>query len=232
MKEKKNIAVITARGGSKRIPRKNIRNFLGKPIIAYVIERALNSKLFDEVMVSTEDKEIAEIAIKYGASVPFMRSEKTADDFADTADVLVEVLQEYAKRDIYPEFCCCLYPTAVFVTEKLLREGFDLLINKNFDVVFPVAKFSFSIYRALKMENGRVYPLWKEYYEKRSQDLEPTYHDTGQFYWFKVKSFRENRTLMTENTGALLVSEAEFHDIDTEEDWKIAELKYRIIHGI
>lgn len=232
MNSKEKIAIITARGGSKRIPRKNIRNFLGKPIIAYVIDVALNSKLFDEVMVSTEDYEIAEIAKKYGASVPFMRSEKTADDFADTADVLLEVLNEYAKRGIYPEFCCCLYPTAVFITEKLLNQGFELMIDGKFDVVFPVAKFSFSIYRALKMENSRVYPIWKEYYDMRSQDLEPAYHDTGQFYWLRVSSFMKNKTLITENTGAILVSEADFHDIDTEEDWKIAELKYRIIHGI
>lgn len=232
MKSIEKIAIITARGGSKRIPRKNIKPFLGKPIIAYAIDVALRSKLFDEVMVSTEDPEIAEIAKTYGASVPFMRSEKTADDFAGTSDVLLEVINEYAKRGIYPKFGCCIYPTAVFVSEELLKKGFDLLLEKNFDVVFPVAKFSFSIYRALKMVNDMVSPVWKEYYDMRSQDLEPAYHDTGQFYWFRVESFIKNKTLIPEKTGAIVVSEAYFHDIDTEEDWKIAEMKYRIINNL
>ncbi|MEJ5227565.1 pseudaminic acid cytidylyltransferase [Thermodesulfovibrio sp.] len=232
MRQIKTLAIITARSGSKRIPRKNIKPFLGRPIIYYPIDVALNSELFDEVMVSTDDYEIADIARKYGASVPFMRSEKTANDFAGTADVLVEVLEEYGKKGINPEYCCCIYPTAVFISGGLLKKGFDLLKEKNFDVVFPVAKYNFSIYRALKLENGKVFPIWKEYYDMRSQDLEPAYHDTGQFYWFHVDKFMKNKTLMTENTGAILVSESDFQDIDTEEDWRIAELKYKIVKGL
>jgi len=161
MKKLKNIAIIPARGGSKRIPRKNIKNFLGKPIIAYSIEAALESKLFDEVMVSTDDKEIAETAIKYGAQVPFLRSDNNADDYATLADVLIEVINEYKSKDTSIDNICCILPTAPFVTSNRLIEAFNLFTKNKFDSLFPVLEFSYPIKRSLiKKEDGTVKMAW------------------------------------------------------------------------
>ena len=228
----KNIAIITGRGGSKRIPRKNIRDFLGKPIIAYSIEAALESGLFDEVMVSTDDQEIADIARQYGAVVPFIRSEKNSDDFSGTGDVLIEVINEYRKLNKEFDYGCCLYPTAPFVTPNKLKESFTLLRDKQFDTVFPVVEFSFPILRALKMEDGKVAPVWPEHYSKRSQDLAPAYHDAGQFYWFEISSFLETKSLVSGNTGAIIVEENSVQDIDTEDDWNLAEMKYKYTYKV
>ena len=221
-----NIAILTARGGSKRIPGKNIRNFLGKPIIAYSIEAALNSNLFDEVMVSTDDKSIASIAQQLGAKIPFMRSSKTSDDFATTADVLTEVLEKYHELGLDFEYACCLYPTAPFVNQSLLQSAFTLLKEKSLDTVFPIQRFSFPIQRALVFKESKLAWLNSEFATKRSQDLQETFHDTGQFYFFNVKAFRECGSLMTSNTSGIEISELEAHDIDNENDWKIAEFKY------
>ena len=221
MRKLKTIAIIPARGGSKRIPRKNIKDFLGKPIIAYSIEAAIQSKLFDEVMVSTDDNEIAEIAKKYGASVPFMRSVENSDDYATLADVLEEVITEYRKKEQLFEYACCILPTSPLLREKKLKEGFDLLITDKFDSVRPIVQFSYPIQRSLKYENGKVTFFYPENQLKRSQDLLPTYHDAGQFYWFY-----SDKGLVSENRGAILVADMEVQDIDTIKDWKIAELKY------
>ncbi|MFC0184608.1 N-acylneuraminate cytidylyltransferase [Pseudarcicella hirudinis] len=227
-----NIAIITARGGSKRIPRKNIKNFLGKPIIAYSIEAALKSDLFDEVMVSTDDVEIAEIAQKFGAIVPFFRSSENADDFSTTADVLIEVLSRYQQEGKVFEFACCMYPTAPFISDSILKKAHNLLVDKNLDSIFPVQKFGFPVQRALTLKNEKLAWLHPENAAVRSQDLEPTFHDTGQFYFFRTASFLKTKTLLGPNTSGIEVSEMDAHDIDNEEDWKVAEFKYRIKHNL
>jgi len=224
-----NVAIITARGGSKRIPRKNIRPFLGKPIIAYAIEAALQSGLFEEVMVSTDDAEIADVARRCGALAPFVRSVQNANDFATTTDVLLEVLADYEQIGRSFEFGCCLYPTAPFVTETLLRQAFGKLTAESFDTVYPVQAFGFPIQRAVGLdETGRVRWLQPEHQQTRSQDLEKAYHDAGQFYFFKTASLLENRQLISANSGSIVISEMQAHDIDTEEDWKVAEFKWKI----
>lgn len=224
------IAIITARGGSKRIPRKNIKLFLGKPILAYSIEAALASGLFDTVMVSTDDEEIAQIAKAYGAEVPFYRSEQTSNDYAATADVLSEVLEEYAKRGIYYETACVIYPTAPFLTAEALKEAMDVLLSGNADSVLPVVKFSFPPQRSVVLRDGKLVPSDKESMAMRSQDLEPHYHDCGQFYCLRVASFLKQRSLIMMYTVPYYMDELTVQDIDTEEDWKIAEMKYRLIH--
>lgn len=221
-----NLCIIPARGGSKRIPRKNIKNFLGKPIIAYSIEVALKSKLFDEVMVSTDDNEIALVAKKYGAKVPFMRSEKNADDYATTFDVIQEVVFAYKNEGKVFENICCIYPCAPFVSEEILKKSFLKL--QHYDVVFPVISFGFPIQRALKKEGGRIGFFYPKYALSRSQDLEKSYHDAGQFYFFKVNKILKSGKLVTENTGAIEISELEAQDIDNEIDWKLAELKFNL----
>jgi N-acylneuraminate cytidylyltransferase len=222
-----NLCIIPARGGSKRIPRKNIKDFLGKPIIAYSIEAALKSNLFDEVMVSTDDEEIAKVAIQYGAKVPFIRSKKNADDFATTVDVLSEVLNEYKILGESFKNVCCIYPTAPFVTPEVLKEGYNKLITDNFDSIFSVLRFSFPIQRALKIEKGKVVMFYPEFMESRSQDLEPSFHDAGQFYWFKSTLVKEQKKLWTNNTGEIEINELSAQDIDNKADWKLAELKYK-----
>ncbi len=224
-----NIAIIPARGGSKRIPRKNIRPFLGKPIMAYSIETALRSQLFSEVMVSTDDEEIAAIAGQYGATVPFLRSPHTAGDHAGTTEVLLEVLAGYADRGMRFEHGCCIYPTAPFVTTELLHACWQLLLERGFDSVFPVLRYSYPIQRSLRLEHDRASMIWPEHYTTRSQDLEPVYHDAGQMYWFKTQALQAQQRLWTANTGAVVISEMQAHDIDTPEDWSVAEFKFRFL---
>lgn len=226
------LAIITARGGSKRIPRKNIREFLGKPIIAYGIEAALSSQLFDEVMVSTDDEEIADIARSYGAEVPFLRSKKNSDDFSTTADVLVEVLRVYAEKGRQFDYACCLYPTAPFVTADKLKESFNVMLDKGFDTVFPIVRFGFPILRSLQFDDGKVAPVWPEHYLKRSQDLQPAFHDAGQFYWLRVPPLLKTGLLVGANAGAIEVAEMSVQDIDTEADWQLAEMKFRLNQGL
>lgn len=225
------LAVITARGGSKRIPRKNIKDFCGKPIMAYSIEAALKSGAFDTVMVSTDDREIAKIAEKYGATVPFFRSEKTSNDFAVTSQVLAEVLEEYESRGQCFDRVCCIYPTAPFITAERLRTAMELLEEKQADSVLPVVRFSFPPQRGVVLEDGFLKFKWPEHRNARSQDLEPFYHDVGQFYCVNAESFRKQRVLVMERTVPLILSELEIQDIDTEEDWKLAELKYQMLKG-
>ena len=224
-----NIAIITARGGSKRIPRKNIKEFCGKPILVYSIEAALNSGCFDEVMVSTDDAEIAEIAKAAGASVPFFRSAKTADDFATTADVIEEVLEEYAKLGKTFEYACILYPTAPFVTGEKLRSAMELLQDEGADSVLPIVQFSFPPQRAFISVDGYIRYAEEKYAKARSQDLQPMYHDCGQFCCFTTELFLTKRTLVTENTRGIVCPESEVQDIDNQEDWLLAELKYKMM---
>lgn len=223
------VAIITARGGSKRIPRKNIKLFNGKPIIAYSIEAALRSHMFEEVMVSTDDEEIAQTSKEYGATIPFLRSSRTSDDYATTADVLKEVLQNYQQKQRNFEYACCIYPTAPFVTADKLSEAFQKLKQDKADSILPVTKFSFPIWRSLKIENGKVSYNWPEFAPRRSQDLPSSYHDCGQFYFFKTSVFLETGRIITENTIGFEVPESEVQDIDNEEDWKVAEIKYSFL---
>lgn len=225
------LAIITARGGSKRIPKKNIREFCGKPILAYSIEAALASGLFDTVMVSTDDTEIAQIAKKYGAEVPFFRSAATAGDFATTNDVLAEVLAEYAKRGRHFDVACCIYPTAPFVTSQKLQAAVAQLEASDADTLIPVVSFSYPPQRAMVVEQERLVFKYPEYLDSRSQDLQPHYHDVGQFYVFRTDRFAVNKKLMVGNILPLIVSELEVQDIDNLTDWKIAEMKYRLMTG-
>lgn len=223
------IAIITARGGSKRILHKNIKEFCGKPILAYSIEAALDSHEFDEVMVSTDDEQIALIAKEYGATVPFFRSEKTSGDFATTSDVLLEVLNQYKESGRIFEYGCCIYPTAPFVTAEKLSNCMKLLEETKADTVMPVVKFSFPPQRCVIIEEERLKMKWPEHLNSRSQDLEPFYHDCGQYYGFNVTKFQENGKLLGDNTVPVITSEMEVQDIDSIEDWEIAEIKYQML---
>jgi pseudaminic acid cytidylyltransferase len=228
----KTVAIITARGGSKRIPRKNIKNFLGVPIIKYSIDAALKAACFDEIMVSTDDKQIAKIALSYGATVPFFRSAAMSSDYAMTAEVIEEVIMEYKKIGMEFEYLCCIYPTAPFITSTRLSDTLKMLINTGADCVLPVTRFSYPIQRALKIENNRAEMIWPENYNVRSQDLMPAYHDCGQFYCMKTKSLLEQKKLFAENTVPIEIPEFEVQDIDNDEDWKIAEFKYKVLNNL
>lgn len=221
------VAVITARGGSKRIPRKNIKEFMGKPMLAYAVEAAVNSNVFDEVMVSTDDVEIAEIAKHFGAKVPFMRSEKTANDFATTADVLEEVVFEYKKRGKTFDELCCIYPCVPFLTADVINNAYEKFKTSGADRLTPVVKYSFPIQRAFKLnEQGLLEYREPENAPKRSQDLEPMYHDVGMFYFYKTEKMNSDKIAMLE------MDEAMVQDIDNDSDWQMAEMKYRIMHNV
>lgn len=228
----KNLCVIPARGGSKRIPRKNIKPFKGKPIIAYSIIAAFESGLFDEVMVSTDDLEIVEIAKSYGVSIPFLRSEENSNDFATTANVLIEVINDYQKQGKTFDNVCCIYPTAPFVNRARLKEGFDILSN-GADSVLPILSFDYPILRSFKVnENNSLEYNWPEFINARSQDLPTAFHDAGQWYWVKVNKLQDVNKLVFDNSRGLQLSPFEAHDIDTLHDWKLAELKYEYLQSI
>ncbi len=223
------VAIITARGGSKRIPGKNKMDFLGKPIICYSINAALSSGIFDEVMVSTDDEEIAEIARKEGAKVPFMRSEATANDFATTDDVLMEVLEEYEKRGKNFQYMACIYPTAPFVTPQKLKDAMQILKDNQASGVMPVVRFSFPPQRGMVIRKGRLDYRYPENASKRSQDLEAMYHDCGQFYIYDVEKYRACRGNLPDGYFPIEVPELQVQDIDNMSDWKLAEMKYQMM---
>lgn len=225
----KSIAIIPARGGSKRIPRKNIKEFLGKPIIAYSIEAALSSKLFDVVMVSTDDEEIAEVARKYGAEVPFMRSKENSDDYATTNDVLFEVLNEYKKLGMEFDIMACIYPTAPFVSAERLRQAFNTMEKHHPKLVMPMVKFSYPPQRSYRIDDtGNAAFIDPKYLRSRSQDLEPMYHDVGQFYLFDVSKMIELNGIILDEIMAIVIEDREAQDIDSIEDWELAEIKYKV----
>lgn len=228
--KKKIIAIITARGGSKRIPRKNIKEFCGKPIIEYPIEAALNSNIFDEVMVSTDDSEIAQIAVNAGAKVPFYRSAETSSDFATTRDVLMEVLSEYEKLGKKYDYMVCIYPTNPFITAEILKEAIAILEKEQCEEVVPVVKFSFPPQRAYILDTSKNLKYkWEEYKNTRSQDLEPFYHDAGQFYCYNVQQYLMDNGNIEGKVCPIILSEYEVQDIDNMDDWKMAEMKYRFL---
>lgn len=224
-----NLCIIPARGGSKRIPHKNSQPFLGKPIMAYSIEAAISSGLFDEVMVSTDSADIANIAKQYGAKVPFLRSQKNANDTATTMDVLNEVEAAY-KTSFQKTFesICCIYATAPLISIKHLEAGYKLLNEHHYDTVYPVVAFGYPIWRALKLnQEQQSQMLWPEHVHTRSQDLETAYHDAGQWYWYNPLTI--NGSLLGGRTGSIVLSELEAQDIDTPTDWQLAELKYELL---
>jgi len=223
------LAIIPARGGSKRIPRKNIRDFHGKPIIAYSIETALNSGLFDEVMVSTDDEEIADIAGQYGAKVPFLRSEQNSDDTASTLAVILEVLEKYKEFGLEFEKVCCIYPTAPLIKAEDLNAGLELL-SGDIASVFPVMPFSFPILRSLKVSEDHFVSMnWPEHSQTRSQDLAPAYHDAGQWYWLRPDLIKDS--LYTDKSKVIILSEMDVQDIDNDSDWKMAEMKWSLANS-
>lgn len=226
----KNLCIIPARGGSKRIPRKNIKPFMGKPIMAYSIEAALKSGIFDEVMVSTDDEEFADVAKKSGASVPFLRSEATSNDYATTVDVLLEVIETYKQQGKVFDTICCLYSTAPFVTPARLKEAYANL-SDNVDACFTMVEYSYPIQRSLRInETGLLEMKYPEHLKSRTQDLEKVYHDAGQFYFVKTKTLIDEKTVWCKHTAPLVLSELEVQDLDTLTDWQLAEMKYELLH--
>lgn len=228
-----NLAIIPARGGSKRIPRKNIKLFDGKPIIQYSIEAAKNTQLFDEIMVSTEDQEIATLANKLDAKTPFFRSLDNADDFSTLTDVMLEVLTAYAQGNRHFENVCLILPTAPFITGEVLAGAYQKLnTTPSISAVVPVIRYSHPIQRAFHLKDEKFLEMiWPENKFIRSQDLEPSFHDSGQFYWVRTNDFLKEKAIFMEKTGAFVLDEKYVQDIDTAEDWDIAEIKYQILKG-
>ena len=223
----KTIAIIPARGGSKRIERKNIRPFAGVPVIAYSIRAALDSGCFDEVMVSTDDAEIARVARKYGANVPFMRSSRTADDYATTADVIREVLDCYRENGKNFDILACIYATAPFVTASRIAEAWRMIATGRASAAFTCVEYSYPVQRSLEITgSGHVKMKFPEFANARSQDLPKSYHDAGQFYFSTVKAFEESGSLWGPDTLPIILPETEVQDLDTITDWELAELKY------
>jgi N-acylneuraminate cytidylyltransferase len=218
------VAVIPARGGSKRVLRKNIREFHGRPMLSWSIEAALASKCFGQVIVSTDDEEIAEVARACGAKVPFVRPAELSDDFAGTIPVVAHALKWLQQNGGDSSFVCCIYATAPFVLAKDICGGFDLIKKTGGDYVFPVTAFDFPIQRAVRIkETGQVEMFQPEHFNTRSQDLEEAYHDAGQFYWGKAAAWIDGTPIYSPNAWPLKIPKNRVQDIDTEEDWGIAE---------
>ncbi len=224
------VAIIPARGGSKRIPRKNIKDFMGKPMIAYAIEAALTSGVFDEVMVSTDDMEIAEIARKYGAKVPFMRSERTSNDHAVTFDVLEEVIENYQKNGVTFDACTCIYPCVPFLSGDILADAYKIYQETQASTVMSVLRFECPVQRAFRV-NEEGFLAWREpqYALTRTQDLEASYHDAGMFYIINVHDMLTERLVICKNAAPIEIPRKVAQDIDTLADWEESELKYKIL---
>lgn len=227
-----NICVIPARGGSKRIPRKNIRDFCGKPMIAWSIETAIKSELFAHIIVSTDDEEIATFATSLGAKVPFRRPAQLADDYTPTRPVVNHAIREAEQHFGRPEFVCCIYPTAPFIQSDDLQRGLQQLTHSDADFAFSVTRFAYPIQRALKInERGRVEMFQPEHRLTRSQDLEEAYHDAGQFYWGRTEAFLQDRDTFSSLGAPIVLPTWRVHDIDTEEDWMRAEHAFQSLRG-
>lgn len=226
----KNIAIIPARGGSKRIPHKNIRNFCGRPMIAWSIEAAKSSDLFDHIIVSTDDIEIAEVAKAWGAEIPFMRPAALSNDYVGTGPVVKHALNWVIENLGEPEFVCTIYATAPFIRSIDLINGWQLMIDQESEIAFTVTSFPFPIQRAIKItENGRIGMFQPEHYKTRSQDLEPAYHDAGQFYWARTQAVLNEISAFSEAAVPLILPRYRVQDIDTIEDWHRAELMFKVL---
>ncbi|MDD9303636.1 MAG: pseudaminic acid cytidylyltransferase [Desulfobacter sp.] len=231
MNVSKAVAIIPARGGSKRIPRKNIKFFCGKPMMAYSIETALKSGLFDKIIVSTDDDEIAKTAVECGAEVPFVRPASLADDYATTIDVINHAIQWLNRNDRVYDLACCIYPTAPFVRQQDLKKGYEALKEKNINFAFPVTSFPSCIFRALKLASDKkIEMFWPENLNARTQDLPEAFHDVGQFYWGKTKSFLNTDSIFGNHTRGLIIPRYLAQDIDTPEDWEQAELFFKSLN--
>jgi pseudaminic acid cytidylyltransferase len=229
---KKAVAIIPARGGSKRIPRKNIKLFHGKPLIAYSIEAALKSNLFQKVIVSTDDKEIAKIAIEYGAEVPFLRPKELSDDFTGTGAVVNHALEYQKEQGELYDFVCTIYATAPFLDEKYLIEGFEKLKNSNAKNTFSCTSMPFPIQRTFKItKNERCEMFWPEHFQTRSQDLEEAFQDAGQFYWTNL-NIESNEIIFGKDSIPIILPRFLVQDIDTLEDWQRAEIMYEVIQKV
>jgi N-acylneuraminate cytidylyltransferase len=227
-----NLAIIPARGGSKRIPGKNTKHFLGKPIISYSINAAKNSGLFEEIMVSTDSDDIASLAVSEGIKVPFKRSVRNADDHATLTDVVKEVIDEYKNVGRHFDFICMILPTAVFCSSGLLVNAYDRMQGKEVSGVVPVVKYGHPVQRAFQMdENNELKMLFPDNINTRTQDLPPAYYDSGQFYWIRTSDFGREKKIFMKHMVAIEIPESEVQDIDTEDDWKIAEVKYSLLHS-
>ena len=225
-----NICVIPARGGSKRIPRKNIKEFNGKPIIAYSIEAALKSNCFDQVIVSTDDDEISEVARKYGAKVPFIRPDELSTDYAGTIPVIKHAIEWVEDNNNSIENVCCLYATAPFIQSKTIYKSYQQLKNSKADYCFSVTSFAFPIQRAIKIiHDNTVSMFYPEFFSTRSQDLEESYHDAGQFYWGRARAFKDELQIFSEVSTPYILPRYLVQDIDTIEDWTRAEIMYRVL---
>ena len=223
-----NVAIIPARGGSKRIPGKNIKPFCGRPIIAYSIAAAQQSGLFDRIICSTDSDEISDVARRYGAEVPFQRPAELANDFAGTDAVLIHSLNWLAEQGEPADYACCLYPTAPFIQVEHLRSGFELLRTQQAASTFSVATYPYAIFRSLKLNaQGRIEWIWPENQDKRSQDFPEAFHDAGQFYWFDVRKCLQSGTVLSDDAVPVIIPRYLVQDIDTPEDWETAELLFQ-----
>ena len=230
VEKKLNICIIPARGGSKRIPRKNIKDFLGKPIIAYSIEAAIKSNCFDQILVSTDDDEIAEIAKKYGAKVPFIRPVKLSNDYSNTLPVIRHAIEWFDDQNQLLSEVCCLYATAPFVQADTINKAYKQMKQKQADYCFTVTSFAFPIQRAVRLTTeNRIEMFYPEQLEIRSQDLEESYHDAGQFYWGKAEAFKQEKPLFSKSATPYILPRHLVQDIDTPEDWRRAELMYQVL---
>lgn len=225
-----NICVIPARAGSKRIPRKNIKEFNGKPIIAYSIEAALKSNCFNKIIVSTDDDEISEVARNHGAHVPFVRPDELSNDYVGTIPVVKHTIEWMENNNNYIENVCCLYATAPFIKPKTLSKAYRQLIKSSADYCFSVTSFAFPIQRAIRISHGDKVEMFNpELFDKRSQDLEEAYHDAGQFYWGKAQAFKDESPLFSEIATPYVLPRYLVQDIDTMEDWVRAEAMHKVL---
>jgi len=226
------VAVIPARGGSKRIPGKNVRSFFGKPMIQYSVEAARESGLFDRVVVSTDSREIADVAVRAGAEVPALRPEALADDHTPTIPVLLHAFRELIPDGSSYELGCCILATAPFLQSRYLKEGFELIRTRGVSSVLAVTRSRFPIFRAMKLsEEGQIRWVWPEHESTRSNDLPTTYHDAGQFFWFDVARFLKNERILMPDSLPVELPGHLVQDIDTPEDWSVAEQLYRALRG-
>lgn len=226
-----NLCVIPARGGSKRIPRKNIKQFCGKPLIAWSIEKAIESDCFDKIIVSTDDIEIANIAKKCGAEVPFIRPRELSDDYTSTTEVISHAIKFQIENSKKPSIVCCIYPTAPFVQTNDIKHGLEILKTGGVDYVFSVTTFAYPIQRSFRMtKDQKIEMFWPEYLNSRSQDLEEAWHDAGQFYWGITNAWLEKKSVISKNSKPIRLPRYRVQDIDNYEDWERAEWMFKIMN--